>query len=197
MGRHGEALLTLERGLEIDPEDYRLWGNLGNTYFHLRRFEEAIEAHGRAAQLEPGDYRAHGHLGRDYYWAAGRRAEARPHLERAVAMCFEKLEADPTKSDARLMLAWYQAMLGDAEASRQTLAAALDQRPNNTHYLYVAGLVTALLNDRETALDYFERALAGGWSISDLQTSIEVDSLREEPRFRELMNQENEIRGVR
>lgn len=195
MGRHGEALQTLERGLTVDPDDYRLWGNLGNTYFHLRRFEEAIEAHRRTVELEPDDYRAYGHLGRDYYWAEGHREESRSYLETAVEKCRQQLEAHPTRSDVQLMLAWYQAMLGEVETCTGTLASALDQRPNNSHYLYVAGLVMTLLGDREAALDYFERAVAGGWAISELQTSIEVDSLRDEPRFRALMNLEDHLKG--
>jgi serine/threonine protein kinase/tetratricopeptide (TPR) repeat protein len=187
MGRHGEALLTLQRGLEVDPEEFSLWGNLGVSYFQLRRFDEAIEAQSRTAALNPTDYRSHGHLGRAYYWAPGRREESRPHLQKAVEMCEQVLRDDPTKADVQLMMSWYQAMLGEEETSRQSLATALDQRPNNAHYLYVAGVVTILLGDREAALDYLERAVEAGWGISELQTSVEFDSLREEPRFQELI----------
>lgn len=187
MGRHGEALQTLQRGLEVAPEEFRLWGNLGVSYFQLRRFDEAIEAHGRTASLNPTDYRSYGHLGRAYYWAPGRREESRLPLEKAVEICQQRLEADPTQSDVQLMLSWYQAMLGDEDTSRQTLAAALDQRPNNSHYLYIAGVVTSLLGDTAAALDYLERTVELGWGISELQTSVEFDSLREEPRFQELL----------
>jgi serine/threonine protein kinase/tetratricopeptide (TPR) repeat protein len=189
MGRHGEALKTLERGLDVDPDDFRLWGNLGNTYFQLRRFDEAIDAHSRTASLAPEEYRAHGFLGRDYYWAPGHREESQSHLQRAVDMCQETLAVHPTISDVRVMLGWYQAMLGEVESSRQTLATALDHRPNDSHYLYVAGLATTVLGDKSAALDYFERAIAGGWSIAELQTSVEVDSLRDEPRFQAILKE--------
>ena len=189
MGRHGEALQTLERGLEVDSDDYRLWGDLGNIYFQLRRFDEAIDAHSRTAALAPWEYRAFGLLGRDYYWAPGRREEARPHLEKAVELCQQALADHPDHSAIWLMLAWYQAMLAESEASRESLATALDQRPNDSHFLYVAGLATTVLGDRAAALDYFERAVAGGWSIADLQTTVEVDSLRDEPSFQALLKQ--------
>ena len=77
-------------------------------------------------------------------------------------------------------------MLGEVDISLERLAQALEDRPNDTHYLYVAGLIATVLEDEEDALDYFERAVAGGWSISDLQTSVEVDSLRDESRFQAL-----------
>jgi tetratricopeptide (TPR) repeat protein len=189
MGRHGEALQTLQRGLEVAPEEFSLWGNLGLSYFQLRRFDEAIEAFGRTASLNPSEYRSYGHMGRAYYWSPGRREESRSHLQKAVEMGQQRLEADPTRSDVRLMLSWYQAMLGEEEASRQTLVTALDQRPNNSHYLYIAGVVTTLLGDTATALDYLEKAVELGWGISELQTSVEFDSLREEPRFQELLKE--------
>jgi serine/threonine protein kinase/tetratricopeptide (TPR) repeat protein len=186
MGRLGEALQTLERGLEVDPDDYRLWGNLGYLYFQLRRFDEAIEAHTRTVELAPEDCRAYGFLGRDYYWAPGRREEARPHLERAIELCEQQLQAEPTSSGTELLLAWYRAMLGEEQHSRRTLAAVLEDRPNDAHFLYVAGLIATVLGDVPQALDYFERAAAGGWSIAELRTTVEVDSLRAEPRFQEL-----------
>jgi tetratricopeptide (TPR) repeat protein len=186
MGRLGEALQTLERGLEVDPEDHRLWGNLGYLFFQLRRFDEAIDAHSRTVHLAPEDCRAYGFLGRDYYWAPGRREKARPHLQRAIELCEERLAVDPTSTGTELLLAWYQAMLGEEELSRRTLAAVLENRPNDAHFLYVAGLIASVLGDEAEALDYFERAVAGGWKIAELRTTVEVDSLRDEPRFQAL-----------
>lgn len=195
MGRHGEALQTLERGLEVDSNDYRIWGNLGNTYFQLRRFTEAIEAHGRTVELAPHEYRAHGFLGKDHYWAPGLREQARVHLLRAVELCEQSLRDHPQTTSYRLMLSWYQSMLGDIEASERNLALALQERPNDGHYLYIAGLVAVVLNDREAALDYFERSIDDGWSVGELLTSIEVDSLRGEPRFRALFKRGERPKG--
>ena len=187
LGRFWEGIETVERSLEIEPKDHQMWGNLGAVYFLLRRFDEAIAAHETSLRLDPSDYRAHAMLGRSLYWAPGRREESTPHLDQAIRMCQAHLEEAPDDADAWLLLSWYQAMLGAAEESRESLAYVLDLRPNNSHFFYLAGLTRNLLGEEEQALEYLEDAVTGGYGTAELRTTIEVDNLRQQPRFQELI----------
>jgi tetratricopeptide (TPR) repeat protein len=183
LGRYGEAVDTLERSIELDPNDYTLRGNLGLVYFLLRHFDEAIESFEQAVAGGGDDYRAHAALGRALYWAPGRREESRPHLELAVEMCRQELAEDPSHADGWILLAGYEAMLGRTEESRTALSEALSRRPNDPHFFYLAGRIHNMLGEEDAALGYLERSIAGGYGTAELLTNIELDNLRNQPRF--------------
>jgi serine/threonine-protein kinase len=54
-GRWEEAVASLERGVELSPREATLFFRLGNTYFYLRRYEEAETYFDKALALQP-DY---------------------------------------------------------------------------------------------------------------------------------------------
>lgn len=190
LGRFGEAIDTLERALELNPGDHRAWGNLGHVYFLLRRFDDAIVAFETSLGFESADHRGHGYLGRAYFWAPEQRDEAVPHLQRAIEICKQEMHSEPANARHRILLAWYQAMLGQRESSLDSLSAALNRRPGSGHFLYLAGLIHNLLGKEEEAIANFEQAVAGGWGTVELRTSIEVDNLRDDARFEALLKSE-------
>ena len=51
------------RVLEIDPENAVAHNNLGNVYFNLGQFAEAVACYRRAVELQPDSAAAHGNLG--------------------------------------------------------------------------------------------------------------------------------------
>ncbi len=53
-GRWDEAIRNLEHSLDLDPRNASTISDLGDTYFKLRRYEEAIAVVNRALALEPG-----------------------------------------------------------------------------------------------------------------------------------------------
>ena len=52
-GRWDEAIRNLEHAVDLDPRNVEVIGDLGETYFNLRRYEEAIAIDNRALALEP------------------------------------------------------------------------------------------------------------------------------------------------
>jgi membrane associated rhomboid family serine protease/cytochrome c-type biogenesis protein CcmH/NrfG len=56
-GDHGAAVLQYREALEINDKEAALWYNLGVSYQHLGRLDEALESYQRAASLEPTDQR--------------------------------------------------------------------------------------------------------------------------------------------
>src|SRR5437870_1138182 len=52
-GRWGEAIRNLEHAVDLDPRNVDVIGDLGDTYFNLRRYKEAIAMANRALALEP------------------------------------------------------------------------------------------------------------------------------------------------
>jgi TolB-like protein/Tfp pilus assembly protein PilF len=52
-GRWDEAIRNLEHAVDLDPRNQDTLGNLGDTYFKLRRYEEATAVAYRALALQP------------------------------------------------------------------------------------------------------------------------------------------------
>lgn len=49
----GDRILRLEQMLENEPDSAEGWAQLGNTFFGLDRFSDAIEAYGKSLSLVP------------------------------------------------------------------------------------------------------------------------------------------------
>ncbi len=185
LGRWEEAVQALQRSIQVRPT-FGGYSNLGSTYFILRRFDEAVDAFERAADFEKADLPTYGNLAKAYYWS-GRRTEATETFERAVRMAESRLTAQPGDADAMILSAHYLAMLDDREASLELLAEAMRLRPEDSHYAYLAGLIHSQLGDTDRALDWLERARDEDYSLAEIRNTIELDGLRDEPRFRALL----------
>lgn len=185
LGRYEEAITAYQKSIDIRPN----WGgyaNLGDLYFLLRRFPEAVESAEQAVQFPEATHVAFGILGKAYFWA-GRQNEAATAFERAVAQCREQLGRKPDDATAWIWLAYDLAMLKRRKESLEALEKALLQRPNDAHYSYFAALIYNRLGDREQALSRLEQAVAGGYGRAEMRTSVEVENLQNEPRFRALL----------
>jgi tetratricopeptide (TPR) repeat protein len=61
-GRYSEAVKFLESAVAKDPLSEVLWYDLGNSYFKLQKYPEAVKAYQRALFLKPGDADAKANL---------------------------------------------------------------------------------------------------------------------------------------
>ena len=86
-----------------------------------------------------------------------------------------------------ILAALYQALIGDREASLASLSRAVDLRPNDAHYFYLAGLALNHLGDADASLEWLRRAVAGGYSTAEIRTSIDLENLHTDARFQQLL----------
>lgn len=54
-GKYDEALNLFEKGLELYPDDNRLWNQKGVALRSLGRYNEAIECFNKSLELVPKD----------------------------------------------------------------------------------------------------------------------------------------------
>ena len=186
LGRYLEAIDAFNRSIALAPT-YSAYSNLGITLFRMRRFDAAIQAFEKAQALRPGEYRVIGSLARAYYWK-GDRERARDLYHEALERARTDLGVNPRDVDAHILLADYHAKLGDRRDALEELARAGDVS-NNPHLLLFEAFVYNQLGDRARALEALERAGAGGLPVAELHAWVELDALRDEPRFRALLNQ--------
>lgn len=184
-GENEEAVAALQRGLGM-ASDYRAWSNLGTAYLALRRFGEAVNSFEQAYRMAPGEFSAAGNLARAYYWS-GRRNEAGAQYRAAIAAANAALRVDRKNYEASLMLAPYHAMLGETAEAVRWLARAQSLNPNDAESWFWAAIVRNQSGDRAGALSALEKALALGYSRSDVRAAPEFDNLRLDPRYQALV----------
>ncbi|MDY7018876.1 MAG: tetratricopeptide repeat protein [Chloroflexota bacterium] len=92
-GEKEEVIKALKAYLELMPDDYRAWNNLGITLSDLERYEPAIEAYQRAIEIKPDAY--------DEAWSnlAGIYIELE-HYQEAIGACHKAIEIKPDRYEA-------------------------------------------------------------------------------------------------
>ena len=130
--RYGEAAAALKAALDLDPNRYSLWGNLGTVYRHLpgsealarAAFEKAITLASKTLAVMKTDYNTHANLAE--YWAKlGNRRNALAEIDR-----IEQAERGPFMD--RIVLAYELS----GERSK-AIAAVKSLSPGDTLLTYI------------------------------------------------------------
>jgi TolB-like protein/tetratricopeptide (TPR) repeat protein len=179
-GRGDEAVSLHTRAVEIDPVDLSLRSQLCRALYLTSRFEEAID-NGRALmEFDPQHSAAHQWTGLALA-ARGRVEEAIPILQRAVQLA-------PELAERQAALAYSYALAKRSREVRQIIKA-LEASPAGANNSYHIATVYAGLDDRDGGLRRLERAYVehDGFLANRVKLDPKLESLRQEPRFRAIL----------
>lgn len=188
-GRLEDALAALRQGLALRP-DARLYENLGTNLFALGRYVESAEAFEQGVSAEkgsPNDYRNWANLADALRMIPGRQAEARRAGGHALDLLKPELAARPDAT-ALSRAGLYAARLGAGPESTAWIEAALAQAPDDADVLFRATLAAEVSGDRTRALALARAALAAGLPAHLLDEEPELQALRRDRRFHDLMS---------
>ena len=179
-GRHSEALVEIERALEIEP------GNLRNRALEALfikqagQMDEAKDKLLKFAQVNPNFWLGHFHLS-SIYAEKGMYAEAIAEAEEAKKF---------SESNYPLALKGYAlARWGKVDEARAVLGELDDLRATTTYVpYYYSALINNGLGESEKAIAFLERAFQQHDSMMVfLKVEPKWDNLRSDPRFVELL----------
>jgi adenylate cyclase len=198
-GHQDEADRHIDRALKADPESWEVNREAARMLFRQGRISEAIPFFEKAASLMDSDYHnsamlqcCYNSLGDE----ANRLRVARMTLERAE----RALAQNPTDSSAAAFAASCLAIFGDTQRARELIQRALLLDPDSHGLRY--NLACALLvdvGDAEAALEvitpFFERVESPG-HIKHFEADPDFDSIRDDPRFKQLLASAKERLGM-
>lgn len=178
MGRHTEALAEINRAHEIDPlrDSLRVLEAEGLSF--ARRYDEAIGILENAVKLEPDNSSAHFGLGLAYAWKG--------MYEQAITELKKVISIQGATTTNQCYLAYALAMSGRKSEAR----SILDKLETTKAYVSPTELATVYvgLGDKEGAIASLEKAyVAHDLQLQSLGADSSFDSLRSEPRFKDLM----------
>jgi TolB-like protein len=173
--RHIEAIEASRKAEDRAPFSVAASRQVAWAYYMARQYDNAIRQARRTLEIEPGYAPARTVLGRALL-LAGRAAEGVSELQ-AVGRDYEQ------------MLALGYAMAGRREDAMRLLGTILSPTYDRVAASYQVALVYAALGAQSQALDRLEAAYtAKDASITELAVDPMLDPLRDNPRFRALLD---------
>ena len=198
-GRFDEAFREVQLALKLDPYNYPAQSAYGLYLFYARRYHDAVVQLERTLKEKDFIY-AHVVLGHVYaklgVVSSGSASSA--YFEKAFreAGIVAELERSPLTQSAPggivspfsdCMYALFNAMTGARAASLVGLHS-LESNPDRASPVDLAQIYAAL-GERDKALDLLEQgAVYKDWLLLYLKVQPFFDSIRDSPRFRELLN---------
>jgi len=180
MGRPEEGIAESERALELDPLSPGINGLAGLMLDWARRYDQAIE-HLRAwIDFEPSDWLSHRNLGLAY--------QQMGNLSGAIAEFERATQLEPNNPEALAALARGYALAGRRDDARKGLDELLARSQREHVPAYNLAIVYAGLGDNDRAFEWLEKSCDDrSFYPTLLKVDPDVDSLRSDPRFAELL----------
>jgi tetratricopeptide (TPR) repeat protein len=151
-GRFEQALLELEKALELRPDLPDPHVSIGECYLRWGKPEEAVGHFQDALEILPGDGGILLRLGMAY-------AKLK-RIEEAVEAYEASLESDPDNYETRVLLGGILFQEGRIAEARGHFQHAATLAPGRPHALFNLGLTFAAERDWERAKDNFQEAIS-------------------------------------
>jgi tetratricopeptide (TPR) repeat protein len=184
VGRATEAVAESRRAEELDPLSPEISSFIGWWLYLAHRYDEAVPQLDRCLDLDPNYTNC--------YWLLSQTYEQQGRFPDALAADAKALKVDTGWSWAAAESARVYALSGRGAEAQRGLdeLLALSKRSHVSNYLLAT--VYAALGDKKHALDRLEQAYSERSFFFDfLKSDPQMDSLRSEPRFQELLRRMN------
>ena len=185
--QYDAARAEFEQAIELNPKLWEAHYYSGLASSSQGEFEEAIPHYQNAMRVNQADYQAPLFMAQAYASLGRKHDEMKVRLD-ALGTLEQHLEMNPHDTRALYVCAQNLCCVGEFEKGHKLAERALDQGQDGPVVLYNVACFYAHAGDKEKALDLLERAVQKGWGDKAwLETDSDLDSLRELPRFKALL----------
>jgi tetratricopeptide (TPR) repeat protein len=185
MSRWDDAAREFEKSVALKP--YALgYSNLGTVRFFQGKYAEAARQFEDATRLQPANYVNWGNLGDARWQLAGQRDAARAAFEKAALLASQRLVLNPGDARVRSSYALYLAKVGRFGEAKTEIEAAITRSPEDMNVRFNAARVYAVTGDSTRTLAALGKARALGYEAQEIEREPDFNSIRHDPRYREL-----------
>jgi Flp pilus assembly protein TadD len=108
-------------------------------------------------------------------------------FRRAVELAERQREVNPKDPQVWASLAVYEGKLGNKQKSTEEIDQALRLGPQDVSVVFKSALVCELAGRRDRALEALAAAIDKGYSMQEIRTAVDLEQLRQDPRYRKLV----------
>ena len=186
LGKSDQAEELLRKSLAIQPS-YRAYANLATIYFFQSRYSEAAQMYEKALQLNDRDGRVWRNLGDAYYWAPKQRDKSASAYQHAADLLRAQLKINPQDPSLLAELALCQSMLGKSAEAIDLIHHARERSPSDPELSFRTAEIYEQSSDHAAALEWLSKAIKQGYPTADVQRDPTFESLRENARYKQIM----------
>ncbi len=193
-GRQPEAIAKLQRAVEIEPQSFNFYADLGQAYYFARDYQNAEKYCQKALEINPEFFFAHQNLTKIYLeqgeyekWAEASKLNwfyfSPPQSQTAETKKHFEMQS------SELMKIYHKE--GSQALWKRQLEDFSPDKNSTNHFIFLAYLFNKV-GDKEKALDNLEKAVEKREFLTPfINVEPYYDDLRKEPRFQAIIKKMN------
>jgi serine/threonine protein kinase/Flp pilus assembly protein TadD len=183
-----EAVTASKKAIELDPNNYIGYWILGRNYHTRDRDDEAAEMFEKVVSINPDFYTAYNDLQLSYE-KLGKKEKVNQTLETALQFYPRYLSQYPDDARGHMFHATLLVQVGKIQEAKDEGTKALKLSPDDPNMMYNASCFYARMGDTKLALETLKKSINLGYQHYEwIQRDTDLDSIRNEPAYIELMN---------
>ncbi|MDH3197580.1 MAG: protein kinase [Candidatus Krumholzibacteria bacterium] len=185
--RHEESGKELDEAIRLNPRLFEAYYYYARTCFARGEKEKAAQYYERACEVDPENTQTANLLGFTYR-ALGRMAEAEAMYHVALRNLDRHLALNPGDVRSIYLKSATLIELGRIDEGLEWTDRAYAADPNDPYTVYGVACSYSRSGRIEEALDYLERSVGCGFAHAEwIEQDVDLDPLREHPRFAAIM----------
>jgi non-specific serine/threonine protein kinase len=185
--RHEESRKELDEAIRLNPRLFEAYYYYARTCFARGETEEAAHYYERACEVDPENTQTANLLGFTYR-ALGRTAEAEAMYRVALRNLDRHLALNPGDVRSIYLKSATLIELGRIDEGLEWADRAYATDPDDPYTVYGVACSYSRSQRVEEALDYLERSVSCGFAHKEwMERDVDLDPLREHPRFAAIM----------
>jgi adenylate cyclase len=184
-----EGIEAAKKAIELDTNNFLGYWILGRIYVAIDKAKDAIGLLKKVIEINPDFYTVYGDL-QIAYGQLGEKEKYKEILDEGLHVYAKYLSKHPDDARGHMYYAVDLVQVGEKEKAKAEAAKALELSPGDPLMLYNAACFYSQMNEKKLGLDSLRKAIESGFGEFEwLRRDSDLDNLRTEPEFAELLKE--------